>query len=462
MQERMKKFSRVIYWCVLLGILCPRDRVNAETVQPHVILLSIDGLRPDYYLHPDSYHLAVPHLRALLQQGSYAQRMLGVYPTLTYPSHTTIVTGVRPARHGIVSNFMVAPTQGLLNWYLKSTDIQAQTLWKAAKDKGLKTAIVTWPVSYDAQVDYLIPENLTATPDIAELIRQGSTAGLFEDLEKQFGPSKLLPFSDPKACIPLDSMSTNFAAEIVRRYQPHLLLIHLLDLDHEQHSTGIDTPQVLASLERIDGLIGKLMEAIRQAGRLADTTIIIVGDHGFLPVHAALDFNAVLVDNGLLSIDETGNIKDWSAFVQGNGGAAAIYVKDSNDAARVEELLRNEIAARYNGIVRIVEREQLDEMAAFPGAIMALEASDGYYFSLSKPQRQVLSSSDPFKGMHGYLPTNPQMATGFIASGSGIRRGVVMPVIRMLDVAPTIAVLLHLDLPVAEGVPLVGILDPQS
>src|SRR4051794_41133705 len=105
MQERMKKFSRVIYWCVLLGILCPRDRVSAETVQPHVILLSIDGLRPDYYLHPDSYHLTIPHLRALLQQGSYAQRMLGVYPTLTYPSHTTIVTGVRPARHGIVSNF---------------------------------------------------------------------------------------------------------------------------------------------------------------------------------------------------------------------------------------------------------------------------------------------------------------------------------------------------------------------
>src|SRR6185369_12108694 len=100
--------------------------------------------------------------------------------------------------------------------------------------------------------------------------------------------------------------------------------------------------------ERIDGLIGKLMEAIRQAGRLADTTIIIVGDHGFLPVHAALDFNAVLVDNGLLSVDETGNIKDWSAFVQGNGGAAAIYVKDSSDAARVVELLRNEIAARYN------------------------------------------------------------------------------------------------------------------
>ncbi|MBI3795584.1 MAG: alkaline phosphatase family protein [Deltaproteobacteria bacterium] len=407
MPERMKKFSRVVYWCVLLGILVPRDLLSAETTQPHVLLLSIDGLRPDYYLHPDTYHLKIPHLRALMQHGSYAQRMLGVYPTLTYPSHTTIVTGVRPARHGIVSNFILAPTQGLLNWYLKSTDIQAKTLWQAARDKGLKTAIVTWPVSYDAPVDYLIPENLAATSDIADLIRQGSTAGLFEDLAKHFGPIKLLPFSDPKACLPLDSMTTNFAAEIVRRYQPHLLLVHLLDLDHEQHSTGIDTPQVLASFERIDGLIGKLSDAVRQAGLLADTTFVIVGDHGFLPVHAALDFNALLLEKGLLSIDETGKIKDWSAFVQGNGGAAAVYVKDSNDAAlraQVEKLLRDEIAARYEGIVRIVEREQLDQLEAFPGALLALEATDGYYFSLSNPKRQILNPSDPFKGMHGYLP----------------------------------------------------------
>jgi predicted AlkP superfamily pyrophosphatase or phosphodiesterase len=228
--------------------------------------------------------------------------------------------------------------------------------------------------------------------------------------------------------------------------------------------TGIDTPQVFASFERIDVLIGKLIDAVRQAGLFADTTFVIVGDHGFLPVHASLDFNALLLEKGLLSVDETGKIKDWSAFVQGNGGAAAVYVRDSNDAAlraQVEKLLRTEIAARYDGIVRIVEREQLDQMEAFPEALMALEAMDGYYFSLSNPKQQVLHPGDPFKGMHGYLPTNPQMATGFIASGRGIRQGVVVPSLRMLDVAPTVAALLHLDLPSAEGVPLVGILSPQ-
>lgn len=465
MPEQMKKFYRVSCLCIVLGILLPQDLLSAETAQPHVILLSVDGLRPDYYLHPDTYHLKIPWLRSLMRRGSYAQRMLGVYPTLTYPSHTTIVTGVRPARHGIVSNFIFTPTQGLLNWYLQATDIQAKTLWQAAREKGLKTAIVTWPVSYGAQVDYLIPENLAATPDIADLIRQGATAGLFADLEKQFGPVKLLPFSDPKACIPLDHMTTDFAAEIVRRYQPHFLLVHLLDVDHEQHNTGIDTPQVFASFERIDGLIGKLIDAVRQAGLLADTTFIIVGDHGFLPAHASLDFNALLREKGLLSVDEAGKIKDWSAFVQGNGGAAAVYVKDSNDVAlrtQVDKLLREEISAHYDGIVRIVEREQLDQLNAFPGAIMALEATDGYYFSLSNPKQQVLNPSDPFKGMHGYLPTNAQMATGFIASGRGIRQGVVVPSLRMLDVAPTIAALLHLDLPSAEGIPLVGILSAQS
>ncbi len=460
----MKKFYRVICLYILLGTLLPQDLLRAETVQPHVILLSIDGLRPDYYLHPDTYHLKIPHLRALMQRGSYAQGMLGVYPTLTYPSHTTLVTGVRPARHGIVSNFVFAPAQGLLNWYLKSTDIQAKTLWEAAKDKGLKTAIVTWPVSYGAQVDYLIPENLAATLDIADLIRQGSTAGLFETLEKLHGPIKLLPFSDPKACLPLDKMTTDFAAEILKTYKPHLLLVHLLDVDHEQHGTGIDTPQVFASFERIDALIGNIIDAARQAGMLDNTTFIIVGDHGFLQVHAALDFNALLVEQGLLSVDASGKVADWSAFVQGNGGAAAIYLKDSTDAAlraQVEKLLRGEIAARYTGIVRIIERDQLDQMGAFPGAILALEAEDGYYFSLSNPKRQVLNPGDPFKGIHGYLPTNPRMATGFIASGWGIRQGVIVPSLRMIDVAPTVAVLLHLDPPSAEGIPLVGLFRPQ-
>ena len=449
---------------VLLGSLLLQGFLGAETTQHHVILISIDGLQPDYYLHPDQYDLKIPNLLSLVQKGSYAQRMLGVYPTLTYPSHTTMVTGVRPAQHGIVSNFTFEPSQGLFNWYLQSADIKTQTLWEAAKDKGLKTAIVTWPGSYGAGVDYLIPENLAVTSDISDLIRQGSTTGLFEDLEKQFGPIMLLPFNDPAACIPMDKMTTDFAAEIIRRYKPNLLLMHLLDVDHEQHLTGVDTPQVFKSFERIDALVGTIIEATQQAGILDQTTFIIVGDHGFMPVHASLDFNALLLEKGLLSVDETGKIAQWSVFVQGNGGSAAVYVKDRKDKeliAKAKNILHAEIEAKYAGIIEIIEREQLDQLGAFPGAILALEAGDGYYFSLSNPKPQVLNPSDPFKGMHGYLPTHPQMATGFIASGRGIRQGVLIPSMRMLDIAPTIAKLLNLELPDAEGLPLVGILTLQ-
>ena len=461
----VKKLYIPILFLIFLGTLLPPSSLQAEAIPRHLILLSIDGLRPDYYLHPEQYHLKIPHLRSLLQRGSYAQSMLGVYPTLTYPSHTTIVTGVRPARHGVVANFIFEPARGLLNWYLQSADIQTKTLWEAAKDKGMKTAIVTWPASYGARVDYLIPENLAATADVADLIRQGSTEGLFEDLAKQFGPLTLLPINDPAACIALDKMTTDFAAEIMRRYKPNLLLMHLLDVDHEQHISGIDTPQVFQSFERIDALIGTMLKAVQQAGIRDQTTFIIVGDHGFLPVHASLDFNALLVENGLLSVDEAGKILPWSVFVQGNGGSAAVYVKDRNDReliARVNDILRTAIASRYAGIVHIIEREQLDQLGAFPEAILALEAADGYYFSSSTPKSQVLNPSDPFRGMHGYLPTNPQMATGFIACGRGIRQGVVIPFLRMLDIAPTIATLLDLELPAAEGIPLVGILTPRQ
>jgi hypothetical protein len=135
---------------------------------------------------------------------------------------------------------------------------------------------------------------------------------------------------------------------------------------------------------------------------------------------------------------------------------------DQEVTATVQDLLRAEIATRYLGIVEIIERDQLDRLGAFPGAIVALEAVDGYYFSMANPAARVLQQGDPCKGMHGYLPTNPEMATGFIASGRGIRPGVIVPTLRMLDVAPTIAALLNLDLPTAEGVPVIGILTPTK
>jgi predicted AlkP superfamily pyrophosphatase or phosphodiesterase len=118
----------------------------------HVVIVSIDGLRPEIYLAPEKVGARVPNLIGLRQQGVSAEQMIPVFPSVTYPAHTTLVTGVYPAQHGIESNFKSGT-----EWYLNTADIQVRTLWQGAEEKGLVTAIVTWPASYGAKVDYLIP-----------------------------------------------------------------------------------------------------------------------------------------------------------------------------------------------------------------------------------------------------------------------------------------------------------------
>jgi len=130
--------------------------VHAENEERHVVMISIDGLRPDIDLTPDQVGVRAPNLVELRQQGVSAERMIPVFPSVTYPGHTTLVTGVYPATHGVINNFK----QGA-EWYLHASDIKAKTLWQAAREKGLTTAIVTWPASYGAEVNYLIPENLS-------------------------------------------------------------------------------------------------------------------------------------------------------------------------------------------------------------------------------------------------------------------------------------------------------------
>ena len=125
-----------------------------------VLMISIDGLKPEYVTQADAHGMKVPYLRTLLRDGTYAEGVVGVWPTVTYPSHTTLLTGVWPAEHGIYNNLEFDPEHrygSAWNWY--AAQIRVPTLWQAAHNAGLHTASVGWPVSVGAtDVDWLIPE----------------------------------------------------------------------------------------------------------------------------------------------------------------------------------------------------------------------------------------------------------------------------------------------------------------
>src|SRR5664279_3857914 len=125
-----------------------------------VLMISIDGLKPEYVLEADQRGLHIPYLRTLVREGAYAEGVVGVWPTVTYPSHTTLITGVSPSEHGIYNNQEFDPGRNFSGaWFWYAPQIRVPTLWKVAHDAGLRTASVGWPVSVGAtDVDSLIPE----------------------------------------------------------------------------------------------------------------------------------------------------------------------------------------------------------------------------------------------------------------------------------------------------------------
>jgi len=345
-----------------VAVLSP-DYIMAGGAPRHVIMISIDGLRPEIYLDPVQVGISVPNLVQLSRQGSRAERMIPVFPSVTYPGHATLVTGVYPATHGVIANYK---PDG--EWYLHSSDIRAETLWQSAQRKDLAVAIVTWPASYGARVAYLIPENLAAgVSDMAPLIHSGSTPGLFERLEEQSGKVTIPPIENDDGAEQLDRMTARFAADILRRYKPDLLLIHFLNADHQQHSHGPASAEALLAFEAIDRQIGEVMQASHDAGIGAETTFVIVGDHGFLPVHTNINVNGLLVDIGFAEVTNDGSVKSTEVAALPFGGGAAFYLKHQHDgelADRLADAVNAELQGHYSGRVAFISRDELNGLNA--------------------------------------------------------------------------------------------------
>ena len=420
-----------------------------------VLLISVDGMRPDYVTRAEQLGLKVPNLRRMLREGVYAEGVNGVVPTITYPSHTTIITGVWPIKHGIWANTTFDPEQkNLRGWYWYTEDIEVPTLWGAANAAGLVTASVSWPVSVGAPVRYLIPEIWRAgTADDRKLLRALSTPGLLTDLEAEIGS-----YGGGEG-VRYDQIRAKFAVRIIRQHKPNFITVHLVALDHEQHLHGPFSPEGYAALEALDGLVGELRDAALSVDPGA--IICVVSDHGFARVQHVLNLAPAFVSAGLIQLasarTEYGvpGVERWDAMPWTTGGSAAIVLKDPKNAAvekKTRELLQRLAADPENGINLIVEHDELLKLGGFPNASFLVDLKPGFQmgFSFSGPLRRETSPA----GTHGYLPEHAEMRASFFIAGVGIAHGRNLGVIDMRQIAPTLAGILGLSLPSAEGKPL--------
>ncbi len=422
---------------------------SAAWAEP-VLLISIDGLRPADVIEADKREIVVPNLKRFLVDGSYAQSVRGVLPTVTYPSHATLLTGVSPARHGIVGNNSFDPLQiNQGGWFWYAIDFKVPTLWDIAAKAKLTTANVHWPVSVAASaIKWNIPQIWrTGHSDDAKLLKALATPGLIESLERQLG--EYAPGIDES--ISGDENRGRFAAALIAREKPYFTTVYLTALDHEQHEKGPDTDAAHKVLERIDAVVGKIIAA--QMAAHPDSIIAVVSDHGFAKVDTEINLYRAFIDAGLIVLDANGKIQSWEASPWNSGGSSAIILKRPTDAAlqaRVSALLSQLKADPKNCISEIATAPEVAKMGGNPQASFYISFATNAYAGGFKGAAAPLVSVSASKGMHGYFPGSPMMRSTFMMMGKGVQKGRNLGEIDMRAIAPTLAKFMGLTLSDAE------------
>jgi hypothetical protein len=423
--------------------------LGAQAPPPrHVVMISIDGLKPSTYTQAGPSK--VPTLRRLAREGAYADGVVGVEPTVTYPSHTTMITGVPPAVHGIYNNRIFDP-EGRSNgaWYWYSRDIRVPTLPGVVKALGGSTAAISWPVTVDADIDYLVPEypSLMTHPKGLDLLRALSHPRHLLDTFEANGASISWPMTDRDR--------VEVAAWILQTYRPHLMLLHIFETDDTEHEFGPDTPEALATIEEADTNVKRIVDAVTAGGLRDRTDIVIVSDHGFLPVARQLQLNFAFKQAGLLEVDKSDRVVHWDAYFYGAGGSGFVILNKPGDPAlrdRVAGILKDIAANPANGILTVWNEGDLHRMGAEPRASFGIDMKDGFY---TGGGHDSLMKQAAAMGGHGYAPDRPPLHASLIMAGPDVGTPGSLGIVRMTRIGPTVASWFGLALSPRADAPLV-------
>jgi predicted AlkP superfamily pyrophosphatase or phosphodiesterase len=238
---------------------------------------------------------------------------------------------------------------------------------------------------------------------------------------------------------------------------PRLILLRLSQTQLPLLAFGPGSPEADAAFKRADADLARLFGCLRRGPARDTAALLVVGDHGFAPIHSVLAPNAVLAKAGLITpVPGLGtSVTRWSAIARSNGGSAFVYAQKEQDAVLARTALVRE-AAKLGGF-RVVAADELLRDGADPDAWFGLEGEPGYDFD-DTTLFPVLAPAE-LRGAGGYLPTRSEMDAGFVAWGRGVRSRVRIPRMRQVDIAPTAAKLLGLELGEVSGRALVGALE---
>lgn len=397
----------------------------------------------------------LPNFRAFLDDAALCSHVNSVYPSITYPAHTSIVTGRMPKNHGIINNTKMQPGRERADWICRRKYIKSPTLYDEAKKRGMKTAALLWPVVGRSRIDYYVPEVMVTRSWQTQLLMNAVNGPIRYqlDLNRRFGHLR-----DGIRQPALDNFIQASALYTIRTCHPDLFFLHLTDVDTTRHIYGVKHPRVTDALRRHDDRLGEIMTELSETGNMDDTCVVILGDHYQKTAEKIAFPNYALRKEGLLTV-KNGRLKEWKAISKTCDGSCYIYL---NAGCRSDKALQRQIRNLMErlekeegyGIGRIFTAGEAADMGADPSCFLMLEAKEGWYFldGFEQAVRDVKDEKQQkMRGTHGYLPKGADYQTFFAAKGCGIKSGPVEREVALWDEGATLAALLELDLGNTDG-----------
>jgi predicted AlkP superfamily pyrophosphatase or phosphodiesterase len=374
-----------------------------------LLLISIDGYRYDYLERGLS-----PTLAMLARTGVQAASMQPSFPSLTFPNHYTIVTGLRPDHHGIVNNTMVDPQLGKFSLSNRAAVADGRwwaagvPLWETARLHGLRAATMFWP---------------------------GSEAAI-----RGHHPDEWMPFD---AAVTPDQRVDQVLAwlDLPAAQRPTFLTLYFDAVDHAGHTYGPDTPQVNDKLRETDEALARLVRGLRQRGLFERINLIVLSDHGMAAVPAA---NSVVIDR-LIPLDQVQVISmGILAGINPKSGSAAARA----DFARIEKKLEQPQAH-----MRCWDKTRVPARLAYGSnpRVPQLLCLANIHWRITTLDHLARHPGTPNLGDHGFDNADPLMQALFVAHGPAFRAGAQVAAFPNVDVYPLMTHLLGLPAAANDG-----------
>lgn len=439
------------------------DSATGRGVAKYVVIISVDGLAASYF---DDSRAELPTLQKLAADGSRAEGMLTTFPSVTWPSHVSLVTGATAAKHGVIGNAVWNRTADRQLTYIgdpelpKDKAIRCPTLYDAAHASGLKTASVIWPCSNGAKtLDFVIPDSnkpdLHARYTTPGFAKELASAGIDLSPLGEWGWSK-------DRSTARDLLYSQVAQYLLKKEEVNLLLLHYITPDGVEHSYGPHTPQAYAAVNESDQRIAEIWHVLQQEPFQGKSTLFVVSDHGFAPVEKTISPNVLFRQAGLIETDDAGKVTKRRAWCVSQGGSAFIYILDQAQCDETFATVRACLTGA-EGVESILTAGEFTKLGLpdpeknVEMADLVLSTGPGYAYN-DGYAGDAIQLSGGYRGTHGHRTEPSYMHATFLAWGAGIQPGSKLKTIRNIDVAPTAAHLLGIDLPNAEGRVLTEIL----